>query len=174
MELTKPSIEYKDSFIEAVREYQATDSDDRRDIYGLNVDELARDFPSYIAKLSSESKGEDLPEGYVPQTTYWLVDNGEFIGRLSIRHTLTEHLKKVGGHIGYDVRPSKRNMGYGKKLLKLGLLKAKELGIEDVLITCSVGNIGSQKVIEANGGVLEKDAQSHQGNSERLRYWISL
>lgn len=174
MELVLPTADYKDSFIEAVKEYQAVDSDDRRDIYELNVAELENDFPSYIAKLLSESEGKNLPKGYVSQTTYWLIDNGEFIGRASIRHELTDHLLKEGGHVGYDIRPSKRKMGYGKKILELALLKAKELGITDVLITCSINNVGSRKVIEANGGVLENRSQPRQDNPAKLRYWISL
>lgn len=174
MELVSPAADYKESFIAAVKEYQAINSSGRRDIYELNVAELERDFPAYVAKLIGESKGEGLPEGWVSQTTYWLVDSNEFIGRASIRHELTDHLRKEGGHIGYDVRPSKRKMGYGKVLLGLALAKAKELGIDNILITCDVDNTGSKKIIEANGGVAENSVQLHPNKPAKLRYWISL
>lgn len=173
MELIVPSIKYRESFISAVKEYQENDQAGRRDIYELQVEELEKDFSSYIDKVVSESKGLNLKEGYIPQSTFWLVDNGEFIGRVSIRHKLTDHLLKIGGHIGYDIRPSKRRMGYGSKILELGLMEAKKLGIEKALITCDVTNTGSRKIIEAKGGVLDTQKLDH--NSEnKLRFWIDV
>ena len=174
MELVKPSIHYKDSFLEAIKEFHAIAEDNSKDLYELNIDYLNNNLQLYIAKLLSEAEGENLPEGYVPQTTYWLVDNGEFIGRVSIRHRLTEKLLIEGGHIGYDIRPSKRKMGYGKKILALSLSKAKELVIKKVLVTCNENNIGSKKIIEANGGILENRIEMNEGKPAKLRYWISL
>ncbi|MBI2074792.1 MAG: hypothetical protein HYT83_03060 [Candidatus Levybacteria bacterium] len=114
MKLVIPSIRYKDSFIEAVKEYQKEDLNQIR-YKNLNADELENNFAAYITKILSQSVGENLPKGIVPETTFWLIDKGDFIGRASIRHELTKDLLKEGGHIGYDIRPSKRNMGYGKK-----------------------------------------------------------
>lgn len=174
MQLVFPTIKYKNSFLEALREYQAVKADDRLDIYELSLLSLQTDFPTYIKNLLSESNGKNLPKGYVPQTTYWLIDNDEFIGRLSIRHTLSDSLLKFGGHIGYDIRPSKREMGYGKKILALGLVRAKALGIEKALVTCDVTNIGSKKIIEANGGIFENRLPTELGKPDKLRYWITL
>jgi predicted acetyltransferase len=39
----------------------------------------------------------------------------------------SEFLEKYIGHIGYDIRPSRRRKGYGNAKLRLGLLRAKEL-----------------------------------------------
>jgi predicted acetyltransferase len=174
MDLVKPSTAYKESFIEAVKEYQATNDDDRKDIFELKVDELENDFPLYISNLLSESEGKNLPEGYVPQTTYWLVHNGRFIGRVSIRHTLTDFLLKEGGHIGYDIRPTERNKGYGKNILELVLPKVKQLGIDKVLVTCNETNTASKKIIEANGGVFENALDMVEGKPKKLRYWIAI
>lgn len=174
MELVIPSIKYKDSFIQAVKEYQTTDADDRKDIFALKVEELEKDFPLYISNLLSESEGKNLPEGYVPQTTYWLIDNGKFIGRVSIRHTLSDFLLKEGGHIGYDIRPTERNKGYGKNILELVLPKAKQLGIDKVLLTCNETNTASKKIIEANGGVFENALDMGEGKPKKLRYWITV
>ncbi len=176
MELIAPSIQYKDSFIQAIQEYQAVDVNNQRvqDLVEINSEELERNFDGYIAKLQGEERGENLPEGYVPCTTYWLIDKGEFIGRVSIRHQLTPHLLREGGHIGYDIRPSKRNKGYGKHLLALALPKAKGLGIHKVLVTCNETNIGSKKIIEQNGGVSENKVESTDGSPAKLRYWIMV
>ena len=45
--------------------------------------------------------------------------------KISIRHRLTDDLKRYGGHIGYDVRYSEWNKGYGTLMLRLALEKAK-------------------------------------------------
>jgi predicted acetyltransferase len=174
MQLVVPSIKYKESFLEALEEYQKSISSDRLDIYALNAEMLREDFDSYVKRLLDEEKGIGLPPGYVPQTTYWLIDEGQFVGRVSIRHRLTEHLLKEGGHIGYDIRPSKRRLGYGKKILSLVLPKVKELGITRALITCDETNIGSKKIIERNGGILENSILLSPDKPHKLRYWISL
>lgn len=174
MQLVLPSEKYKESFLEALQEYHQTESDDRLDIYELSVKNLQMHFGKYIKQLLEESEGKHLPKGYVPQTAYWLVDGDEFIGRVSIRHTLTEHLLREGGHVGYDIRPSKRKMGYGKKLLELSLPKVKAMGIEKVLVTCDETNVGSQRIIEANGGVFENSVEMGEGKPRKLRYWITL
>ena len=100
---------------------------------------------------------------------YLLLNYSEFIGRVSIQHTLTDHLKE-GGHIGYYIRPSKRKLGYGKKILELSLVEARELGLRKVLVTCDNDNICSQKIIEANGGILENvvDAANDRPRKEIL------
>jgi predicted acetyltransferase len=59
----------------------------------------------------------------VPDHIYWAVDErGEYIGRISVRTELNVFLEKVGGHIGYDVRPTKRKRGYAKEMLRQVLM----------------------------------------------------
>jgi predicted acetyltransferase len=110
----------------------------------------------------------------VASTELWLVEGETFIGRVSLRHTLTAGLLQRGGHIGYYVRPSERHRGYGKAILTLVLQEARQMGIKKVLITCDETNIASKKIIEANGGVLENVAVLRKGNPATLRYWIPL
>src|SRR3989344_9200748 len=112
MELVKPSIEYKDSFIEGVKEFQA----EGREL-NINVAELINNFEKFIKTLKDAEKGVGLPEGYISHTKLWLVDKGEFIGSVDIRHKLTEKLLQEGGNIGYSIRPSKRGQGYGNQAL---------------------------------------------------------
>ena len=174
MRLTKPNIKYKDSYIEAVKEYKDAGFTQRTKIYDMNIEELENNFSKYIANFELESQGKNLPEGYVQKIIYWLINNDEFIGTVSIRHSLTENLRQFGGHIGYDIRPSKRRQGYGKKILQLAIHKAKTIGIKNILITCDVGNIGSKKIIETNGGILENKLIIDPNKPEKLRYWIRL
>jgi predicted acetyltransferase len=124
--------------------------------------------------LQDQSAGLNLPEGFVPATMFWFIDNEELIGRLQIRHELTPFLLKHGGHIGYYIKPSKRNLGYGNKILSLGLQEARKIGLKKVLITCDEDNSGSRKIIESNGGVQENSIETEKGKPKTLRYWINL
>ena len=66
-------------------------------------------------------------------------------------------------------------MGYGTKTLEFALLEAKKFGIHNVLITCDDDNVGSAKIIEKNGGVLENKVEGeYESEAKKLkrRYWI--
>jgi predicted acetyltransferase len=94
------------------------------------------------------------------------VEGDEFLGRTSIRHRLTPALLEIGGHVGYDVRPSARRRGHATAMLQAALVVARDLGIDPALVTCDVDNVGSRTVIERNGGVLEDQ------RSGKLRFWV--
>lgn len=166
-QLVLPSSQYKESFITAVKEYQ---KEGLLQYLDLDIENLQKDFEEYTKGILVQAEGKNLPEGYVPMTRYWLVDNSEFIGRFDIRHELNSFLRKEGGHIGYDIRPSKRKQGYGSIGLELTLLKAKQMGLRKVLLTCDNDNQASIKIIEKCGGVLDKDKDS----VEKYLYWIEL
>src|SRR5258708_6498149 len=102
MQLTVPSLRYKQSFLEALQEYQQEKSPYHQDLNALDAVVLDKHFQLYINKFADESSGRNLPMGYVSHTEYWLVDGETFIGRVDIRRKLTEKLLQEGGHIGYD------------------------------------------------------------------------
>ena len=111
--------------------------------------------------------GEELPEGDVPFTTYWLTDEDEteIRGIIRIRHIADP----IHGNIGYDVPPKMRFKGYGKELLRLGLIEAGKLGISEVRVTCGAGNKGSRRIIEENKG---RYLKSSMDNFERFDQYI--
>jgi len=47
-----------------------------------------------------------------------------------------------------------------------------ELGIDPVLVTCDIDNVGSRRTIEKNGGVYEDTRTT--GPDTVKRYWITL
>ena len=98
----------------------------------------------------------DPPEGFVPATMLWAVDGDRWLGRVSVRHELNEHLIRFGGHVGYAVRPSARRRGIATTLLRVGLGMLNEIGVGEALILCAEDNEGSRRVIETVGGELEK------------------
>lgn len=167
MHLEKPSKKYEQSWKETIREFEAENQS------GFwNVPEKPTDLDKYIQLTKDHEEGKNLPEYWVPATTYWLIDNNQIVGHLNIRHKLTDKLKIYGGNIGYAIRPSARKKGYGSKILELALPKAKEIGLEKALITCDDSNTASIKIIEKNGGKL----QDKNMVEEKLvrRYWINL
>ncbi|HWG85404.1 MAG TPA: GNAT family N-acetyltransferase, partial [Deinococcales bacterium] len=86
---------------------------------------------------------------------------------------LLPHLRDVGGHIGYEVRPSRRREGHGREALRVALQEARKLGLRRALVTCNASNPGSRRIIEANGGILE-DEREVQDYGRVRRYWIDL
>lgn len=170
LKLVQPSIAYRDSFIALAREFQA--NGETR--YEALLPHLESDFASYVQMLEKQEKGIGLQKGHVPQTTFWSIEDGKVIGVIRIRHSLTPALKAVGGHIGYQIRPSRRRKGYGTRQCALSLDVVREWGWEKVLITCDDDNIGSARIIEANGGILW-DVHQPEGEPKPIRrYWIHL
>ena len=137
--------------------------------------EARKDFDAYLLKVAQSARGEHLPYNFVPYDTFWLVQDGaRILGELRLRHHLTDMLAIEGGHIGYNIRPGERRKGYGTLQLRLGLEKARELGLTRVLVTCDDDNLPSAKIIEANGGVLSGRAISPESGVPVRQYWIEL
>jgi predicted acetyltransferase len=163
--LESPSAQYKDSYLEALEEFQ------REGKYTyLDRDKLGADFGGFVEEIPAIR----MEINNVPETEYWLINGDEYIGRVSIRHELNKELLMHGGHIGYAIRPSQRKKGYGVKILELGLEKARELSLTRVLLTCDSTNVGSRKIIESHGGILENEVEGKTGESTKLRFWIDI
>jgi predicted acetyltransferase len=132
--------------------------------YNMSITE----FKDYLYQNINISKGIELEPDWVPQTKYWLIVDGHPVGFGKQRLYLNDNLRINGGHIGYCIRPTARAKGFGNLLLRELLKKAKEKNIPKVLITCDDINIASRRVIEYNGGKLERVE-----NGE-CYYWIIL
>lgn len=103
---------------------------------------------------------------------YWAVVGNKVVGRIGLRHKLTKELRSFGGHIGQDVAPSEQRKGYGSEMLQQILIKARRLNIKKVLLTCKVNNKASRRLIEKNGGKLEKVIENN--SRKECLYWIKL
>lgn len=170
IKLIIPKEKYLLSFREARREYEdnniataSFDDPDKEDIF---------------KKYDDFRNERNLLPGFVGSDEYWLVDEDTnyFIGRVSIRHKLNDHLERFGGHIGYAVRCSEWNKGYGTLMLKFALERAKQLGIKEVLTTCNDDNAGSYRVMEKNGMVLKDKIPNVENGKEIItrRYTKTL
>ncbi len=162
--LVTPATDYQASYLAAIVEYH----EERRHLeLGLSTLRDPATFARYVAALRAEEhlKATDH-SGRVPQTNLWWVEDDEFIGRIAIRHRLNAGLRSVGGHIGYEIRPTRRHHGHATAMLATALPLAASMGIDPALITCDVANTISRRVIEANGGrYAGRDA-------DELHFWV--
>ncbi|RRR98574.1 GNAT family N-acetyltransferase [Glycomyces terrestris] len=156
-ELIDPTPRLAASFTEALHEFTAADPEVAHSWTGMVIDRFQRPGTDWVAEYIAAELGwrTAAPDGFVPVTTLWWAEGDTYLGRISIRHRLNEHLARIGGHIGYDVRPSARRRGHSTAMLAAALPHAAALGIDRALVTCDASNTASRKVIERNGGVLE-------------------
>ncbi len=129
---------------------------------------------AFLRGLIDSSEGRNLRGGWVPMTTFWLLDEaGTLVGVSRLRHTLTPFLLIHGGHIGYYVARDHRGKGYGTRILSLTLEEARKLGLERVLLTVDSDNEPSIRAIERNGGVMQDELIDETTGRLHRRYWIS-
>ena len=168
--LVEPNEKYLQSYIEAYREYLDNN------VSSIIFNDATRTdiFEKYI----NYKYERNLPTNRVGAHYFWLVDDERdyFIGKITIRHCLNEALEKYGGHIGYGIRYSEWNKGYGTQMLKMALDEAKNIGLTKVLITCDDDNIASARVMEKNGFAFSDRIENNIGGEKIVtrRYWKLL
>lgn len=112
-------------------------------------------YDKWLVEMQNRHEGKNLPDGYVRENFYLCYDGSDLVGVFSLKFELTEYLRNYGGHIGYAVRPSKRNRGIATQMLKQGLQIAKDFGFSQLLLVCDEDNYASEKVILHNGGIYQ-------------------
>lgn len=167
VKLVEPSILFKDSFLEFVEDVKSTGYESYE-----HYTKAEKDFEEFITDLINSSKGINIPEDWVPCSSYWLIDDSEVVGVIRIRHRVDSDYLQMIGHIGYEIKSSKRKRGYGSKLLELGLIEAKKIGLEKVLITCNEDNIGSIRIIEKFNGEYKKSFFDDETEKKVLQYEV--
>lgn len=157
--LERPSIERKDEIIEYLDEFVEYNSD----INGSGS--LDKIYEGYTFEQALERCLNMENEEYAKRVnrsaskTFLLIreNDNKIIGTISVRWNLPEAMQKFGGNIGYSVRPTERRKGYNKINLYLGLIEAKKLGLDRVMLDCASDNIGSDKTMQALGGILDRE-----------------
>ena len=176
LKLVKPSLEYADAFLAGLEEYKTDTAKFGLDNMRQTIKTVEENGVSaWIEKAHNADIGKDLPDGWVSNTKYWLLDNDEYAGSFTLRHGLTEGLKLWGGHVGYIIAPSKRGRGYAFAGLQLLLTEAAKRGLEQVLITCNTENAASfaviTKALKLYGGEQLSDSTFDGKNYHRV--WIN-
>lgn len=153
----KPNKQYKNQAINYIKEFYQYNSV----INGTGqLDKYLDNYDKWLLILN-DFRNITPNEKRVPSETFFLVreNDNKIIGMINIRLALNERLKKIGGHIGYSIRPTERQKGYSKINLYLGLLICRNHGIKEVFMDCYKDNIASAKTIQALGGVLIREYQ---------------
>jgi|GEM_PF-1552594 len=142
--LVPPHSRYRDTVLEAAREMHPEG-------WMLTLDPAWKDheFSRYVEDL--EARRQLRNDTQVPDTTYWAVCNGEYLGRITVRHEINIWVGSVGGHVGYEVRPKFRRRGLGAAMLKKFIPILRDMNFVQVLITCDEDNLASRKVAESAG-----------------------
>ncbi len=183
MKLVWPSAEYLPGYVYALQ--QGWSPDNTRPEAGRELlERIAEDPTRFLSEqVDREAKAPPviLPDGSkvprLPGYAQWMWD-GEFCGAIGFRwqpgsNELPPHCL---GHIGYGVVPWKRRRGYATQALKLLLPQVRQEGLTYVELVADEDNIPSQRVIEANGGLLvERFIKSEvYGSKASLRYRIAV
>ncbi|MGN0064659.1 MAG: GNAT family N-acetyltransferase [Nocardioides sp.] len=158
--LVPPAAAVRHSFLAAVDELVAEGRAGEGSILGRWIDGYAEvwrspdGFDAFLSYLAADALEETpRPDGLVRQSTWWWVDGTEYVGRISVRPDLgNEFLRTKGGHVGYEVRPSRRREGHATAMLRTVLPHVRALGVDPALVTCDADNVASRKVIESAGG----------------------
>ena len=165
MELRRPTLADKETILEMMAEFEATQSAHDGGFW----DAENFDYEEWLESNRDMEMGLGIPDGWVPAVQLVaFARDGQAVGFLNLRLRLSDYLLEEGGHIGYSIRPSERGKGYAKESLRQGLEVAKGKNIKRALVTCSRENSASRAVILTNGGALEDVRNGTE------RYWIDL
>jgi predicted acetyltransferase len=95
--LVRPATRYHESFLEALAE----DHREER-LAELSAGALHQDFEGYVVTLRSQEDPTRIASGFVPQSTFWLLDHDRYVGCVSLHHALNDDLCQIGGHVGLE------------------------------------------------------------------------
>ncbi len=174
--LETPSLERKNEIIDYINEFLEYKSD----INGTGSLDKILDGYTFEQALESclNMQYEEYAKkfGRCPGKTFLLIrkNDNKIIGTINVRWNLTEKVKQFGGNIGYGIRPTERRKGYNKMNLYLGLIEAKKIGLDKVMLDCDVENLGSSKTMEALGGKLERTEIDPYDGILTSVYWINV
>lgn len=166
-------MDYKKAAIEFIEEFY-TNNSEINGTGGLDRYLKESNYNEWLDKIKKDLDIANIPKDRVPAITYFYIreEDNKIIGMINIRLELNEFLKKEGGHIGYSIRPSERNKGYGSRMLSESIEFIRRIGLNNFILTCYKSNKASVKIIENNGGILDSEFYSDIFNGVIQRYII--
>lgn len=129
------------------------ENDFKNDVYGMTYEQ----YKDWLMVQFDIANGKKLPDGYVPQSIYWLYINGKPAGIGKIRWGLTTSSREVGGNLGYAIAESYRGNGYGTILFNTLVNIAKAGHCDEILATVNKDNYASKCVMEKCDGRLIRE-----------------
>jgi predicted acetyltransferase len=145
--LELPRLSLRDSYVESLRDFFAEDPS-RQTRW-----EWLENFDLYLEACRAGREQQGEVDGRMPENVFWItIDQTKAVGKLTLRRQLNSRLERLGGHMGYEIRPAWRRRGIAEEACRLGLLELKKNGLKKVIVTCDEDNSGSRRVLEKNGG----------------------
>lgn len=172
LELVKLSVAYA----EKIAEYRAEFPSERMRV---TYDPERIPGMDYLEKYENVLDWLQFCEDMSDKVTWYMTirkSDGKIVGFIVFRHKLEydDDDMEFASNFGYSIRPSERGKGYAKEQLKIGLQKAKAIGLDKVRIVCRDINIGSNKTILANGGVYVDTIHGEESGMNINRYNIQI
>lgn len=169
--LEEASIKRKEEAIEYIKEFIECGSELAGD---SGLEEEYQNYEQWLKKRELQRDPETNTSTRCLCIQYFLIreNDNKIIGMINLRWNLDDWMLKYAGHIGSSIRPTERKKGYSKISIYLCLLKAKELGLDKVLVVANDNNTPSVKGILSLGGTLENKIDN-EGNTMG-RYWIDV
>lgn len=172
-ELVAPTVRLHTAWLQARDDWGPGVHEDGFGLLPADEVDSPTGFATWVARLTDEADPAKPPvAGRVRCTYRWIVEDGQVLGGIALRHELNDFLLRVAGHVGYGIRPSARRRGLATWALGRMLEEARLLGLDRVLVVCAADNIASARTIEHHGGVLEDIRETEFGAARR--YWIDL
>lgn len=151
IELRQLSLENDIAEYNMLQDIDANENGFTNEVNGMSFQQ----YKVWLIKQNDYSKSQNLPDNFIPQTTYFLYVNNQPVGITIIRHYTADFLEKQGvGNFGYGIAKSFRGKGYGSALFANVLAKCKSLGYSKIKSFVHVDNIASNKVFINHGAVL--------------------
>lgn len=125
--------------------------------------EKTRFLREAIPQRLAYSQGIGLPEGYVPDTYYFLWKDGQIIGNYKLRHRLNDFLRNGSGHIGFGILPEHRGQGFATQGLRLAireLVSLPDFRDDEILFSCYKSNPASLRVMLKCGGYIHHENEN--------------
>ena len=158
--LRQLSLDMGKPVYDMLQEIPAVENGFTNPAYNLSYDE----YKEWLRTTDNNSQGIDLPEGWIPYTTYVLYVDNNPVGYGRIRHSSSEYLETIvgAGNLGYGIAKEHRGKGYGSILFKELLKKCKEIGYKEIKLFPMKSNIPTVKIMLKNGGRIIGDFKNHK------------
>jgi predicted acetyltransferase len=175
MRFVFPCQEYEQKAIEFIQEFREISSETNGD-GGLSGFLEKATYQDWLVKIQKDVDIANIPDGRVPQFTYFYVseDEDRIVGMIAIRSALNDFLRTEGGHIGYCIRPTERRKGHGTNMLREALAFCSVIGLRDIIVSCDKENVASAGIIKKCGGILDAEFYSNFFKATVQRYHITV
>ena len=174
MEIITPCKEYLNSYYEGCLETWGHVFDD----YIIHDPKKFDEWKDTIFQdYYNNENGINLPTGFLPSITKWIIDDGKYIGTLNIRPQLNDALRTFGGSLGIFIRLSERKKGYAKKALEMTCQEMVKMNISPILLTCATSNTNILKTMKHISGIEKEEIDTviyKDKPTEIVRFWMNL